>query len=140
MSSLQRSVGRRSVNEAVGDASAILAPLFDEPGADVVAQYTGRIRILTVTLTEVVAQLAERGIDESDIRVIVARMNLRIEPYDFETALQAGMLRPETRHLGLGLGDRATIAYAILSGLPVLTADHAWERLSLTGLTVIPIR
>ena len=46
---------------------------------------------------------------------------------------------PHTRALGLSLGDRACLALGLRGGLPVLTADHAWQQLTL-GVVVQVIR
>jgi PIN domain nuclease of toxin-antitoxin system len=45
-----------------------------------------------------------------------------------------------TRDLGLSLGDRACLAVGRLLGMPVLTADAIWSRLSLDGLEVELLR
>jgi PIN domain nuclease of toxin-antitoxin system len=40
----------------------------------------------------------------------------------------AGLMRRETRAVGLSLGDRACLALALRRGAVALTADRAWER------------
>ncbi|NJR48498.1 MAG: type II toxin-antitoxin system VapC family toxin [Leptolyngbyaceae cyanobacterium CSU_1_3] len=51
--------------------------------------------------------------------------------FDESQAFVAEMPRPETRELGLSLGDRACLALAIQRNLPVLTADQIWSNLNL---------
>ena len=53
--------------------------------------------------------------------------------------LEIARLRPLTRHLGLGLGDRACLALGLRRGLPVLTAERQWAGLDL-GVAVNLIR
>lgn len=52
-----------------------------------------------------------------------------VVPFDREDAEAAARLRPATRNLGLGLGDRACLALAGRLGLPAVTGDRAWQRL-----------
>lgn len=44
--------------------------------------------------------------------------------------LAAAQLRPQTRRLGLSLGDRACLALGLERGATVLTADQTWQQLS----------
>ncbi|MBW4515156.1 MAG: hypothetical protein KME11_08015 [Timaviella obliquedivisa GSE-PSE-MK23-08B] len=55
-----------------------------------------------------------------------------ILPFTTEQAELAASLWTTTKPLGLSLGDRACLALAITFNLPVVTADQAWEGLSLT--------
>jgi PIN domain nuclease of toxin-antitoxin system len=48
-------------------------------------------------------------------------------------------MRPLTAKRGLSLGDRACLALAARTGLPVLTTDRAWSGLEL-GVDVRLIR
>lgn len=117
------------MSDAVLDASAVLAALLDEPGGEVVAQVANDSAVSAVNLTEVISRLSDRGYDLDRIRSGLARHTLEIVGFDLEQAMVAGMLRPATRSRGLSLGDRACLALAYTRGLPVLTADHAWEGL-----------
>jgi ribonuclease VapC len=117
---------------SVLDASAILAAVFQEPGAERVEQ---AIRddgiVLSVNLAEVVTRLVDKGSSEADIRRILDNMALQIVPFDEDLAYRAGMLRTATRAAGLSLGDRACLALAEQRGLPALTADRTWATLPL---------
>ena len=127
------------MNEAVLDASAILAVLNDEPGSDVVLSALARSVISAVTLTEVVSKLAEYGADESSIRTEMRELGVRVIPFDEDQAYRAGLLRPLTRHAGLSLGDRACLALAQTNRLPALTSDRAWSSVSV-GIDIRQIR
>jgi ribonuclease VapC len=119
------------VREAVLDASAVLALLRGEPGADAVAALWPGVRVSAVNLSEVAAKLADRGAGEEEIRDTLAELELRVEPFDGEDAIAAGLLRPPTRSDGLSLADRACLALAVRLGLPVVTADRRWTELGL---------
>ena len=54
-------------------------------------------------------------------------------------ALSAAALLPQTRRLGLSLGDRACLALARTRGKPAVTADRAWAELDV-DITVRLIR
>ena len=117
---------------SVLDASAILAAVFQEPGAERVEQ---AIRddgiVLSVNLAEVVTRLVDKGSSEADIRRILDNMALQIVAFDEDLAYRAGILRTATRAAGLSLGDRACLALAEQRGLPALTADRTWATLPL---------
>ena len=117
--------------EAVLDASAVLALLHGEPGGEMVQPILSESVISTVNLSEVIAKLVEKGIEgETAIRLTEAQP---FRPMDHTLGLAriTGMLRAETRKAGLSLGDRACLALALSLGLPVLTADRAWQALPL---------
>lgn len=119
---------------AVLDASALLAYLRDEPGADAVADAIAEgVAISTVNLAEVLSHIADRGRDP--IRLIEQLTErglldgaLAVEPFTTADAGAVAQLRPRTRDVGLSLGDRACLALALRLGAPALTADSAWAR------------
>ncbi len=120
------------VSEVVVDASAVLAPLNQERGADLVAEAIAQgAAICTVNLSEVVGKLAEAGMPEFAVRTAIDDLDLEAVDFGLELAYQAGLLRPQTRSFGLSLGDRACLALAQKRGVPVLTADRTWERLAI---------
>lgn len=129
------------MNEGALDASAVLAVINREPGAAVViaAMAGGRTVISAVNLSEVVAKLTERGLTEHQIGEVLAPLPFTVHPFDEVSAHRAGLLRRETRHLGLSLGDRACLALAATLGVPAITMEHAWGRLDL-GIEVVVAR
>lgn len=123
------------------DASALLAVLFDEAGSGAVRQALNRGAVLSsVNAGEIVARLQQDGWTAAETSGILGEMGLDIVPFDWETALLSGLYRSPTRPFGLGLGDRACLATGRRLGLPVLTADRAWTRLNLQGVTIRCIR
>lgn len=127
------------MSDVVLDASAILALLNSEPGAEVVEAALPGAVIGTVNLSETVAKLAERGVPEDAIRLALGQISLRILPFDDGLAYQTGMLRVSTRKAGLSFGDRACLALGRQLGLPVLTADGNWASLDV-GVEVRLVR
>lgn len=124
---------------AVLDATALLALLNDEPGAERVAGYVSEAAIGAVNLTEVIGKLAEQGMPEAAIHTALEALGLDIVPFDEDLAYRAGMLHPQTKTLGLSLGDRACLALGQQLSRPVLTADRIWSRLKI-GVEVVVIR
>jgi ribonuclease VapC len=111
------------------DASALLAFLRDEPGADVVAEVLdvwivsgGPPAAIVSTVNWV--EVAERVADPRVLDDLASTVGL--VPLDRLVAEAAGGLRAVTRPLGLSLADRVCLALGKARGVPVLTADTAW--------------
>jgi ribonuclease VapC len=119
------------VARIVFDASTILVHLNGEPGADRAAAHLGDAVMCAVNLSEIIAKLVGRGASLSLIRPALSRYGLEIIPFDEDLAERAGALRARTKAFGLSLGDRACLALAERSRLPVLTADRMWKDLDL---------
>ena len=119
------------------DASALLAYLHDEPGAEIVADAIAEgSAISTVNLAEVLGRAAGHDGDPARLAEQMGTRGLlggaiAVEPFTEDDSLEVARLRPATRAQGLSLGDRACIALARRLGLPALTADTAWSRLDL---------
>ena len=119
------------------DASAILALVFKEPGADLVVEaLRSGASMSSVNAAEVAARLHEEGWEESEVALVFDELGVRVLPFAVDVALLSGRYRVATRSLGLGLGDRACLATARIQGCPLLTADHAWAELDLEGVEV----
>ncbi|MBI4305494.1 MAG: type II toxin-antitoxin system VapC family toxin [Chloroflexi bacterium] len=127
------------MSEAVLDASALLAVLEDEPGADKVLEVLYDATMSAVNLSEVVAKLRQERHDEHAIRSALGRLALTVAPFDEDQAYRAGLLRSATNSLGLSLGDRACLALAKSLDLPAYTADRSWGTLR-AGVKVVVIR
>lgn len=124
----------------VFDASALIALLRDEPGADAVARHVGDGLISAVNLQEVVKALLRRGIPTDIVREMIDALHLDVRPHAREDAFAAAILHSATERFGSGLGDRSCMALAIAENLPALTADREWLRVAVPGLKVILAR
>jgi ribonuclease VapC len=130
---------------SVLDASALLAYLNDEAGADVVeAALEQGCYISSVNLAEVFSKVAELG---GKPQVLAGRLEdegilhqtLEVVPFRFEDTLKVAALCVSTKSLGLSLGDGVCLALGKRLQLPVLTAEQTWKRLRL-NITVTTIR
>jgi PIN domain nuclease of toxin-antitoxin system len=130
---------------SVLDASALLAHLNDEEGADAVeAALVRGSAISAVNLAEVLSKLAELGEEPANAFDSLRRQGLfgtklSVLPVTEADAVKIAAMHGKTRVHGLSLGDRACLALALRLGLPAFTADRAWARLKV-GVKVETIR
>jgi ribonuclease VapC len=126
-------------DDIVADASAIIALLVGGPITRLDPTRLAGASISAVNLSEVLARLQEFGTPESEAFTAVARLELRIVPFDEPQARIAARLRSITRRAGLSLGDRACLALGDRLGCPVVTADRIWASLDI-GVEIVVIR
>ncbi len=114
------------------DASAVLALLQDEPGADVVADSLPGSLLSAANLAEVIGKLTDAGVHAGSLRGLLAAAGVRVIPLTAEDAELAGALRALEGGRELSLGDRCCLSLAVRSDPPVvLTADRFWAGLDL---------
>jgi PIN domain nuclease of toxin-antitoxin system len=128
-----------NVSSFVLDASALLALINQEAGAEKVAAVMSSSCMSTVNVAEVISKLIDKGLSEIEIQDMFEILSLPIIPFDEEQGFIAGLLRTQTRSLGLSLGDRACLSLAIQQRMSVLTADLVWSGLKL-GVNIQIIR
>lgn len=116
-----------STSSVVLDASALLALLLDEEGAEAaaLALEEGQAVVCAANLTEVVTRLALLGTAPKSIREALGPMELRIVDVDEDLAFRAGFMAPGAKSLGLSMGDRLCLATAERMKAVVLTTDRA---------------
>jgi PIN domain nuclease of toxin-antitoxin system len=113
---------------SVLDASAILALLFGEPGAETVADaIADGAAMSTVTHAEVGTVLIRSGNDRGALALVSGLV--RVEPFTETDANTAAALITAGQRLSLSLGDRACLALAKRLRVPALTAERAWAQL-----------
>jgi len=119
------------------DASAFLAFLQDEPGADVVeAAFARTVSMSAVNWSEVLQKTRRQGHPPEDILEDIRRTGLipdvlEIVSFDVIDAVTTAQIFTATRRNGLSFADRACLALALRHGEPALTADGAWAGLDL---------
>jgi len=128
------------MNRIVLDASALLAVLNREPGADkLTPQLLSTATSSTVNLVEVQGKLVNRGLSPQEAWEATISPIREATAFTPEHAMTAGSLIVETRALGLSLGDRACLALGLALKAPVYTADKSWKSLKL-GLRIHIVR
>jgi ribonuclease VapC len=121
------------------DASALLAWLVQERGADVVGEVLPRAVISAVNLSEVLYRGQSLGRNVATLPARLGHLGLRVEPFTAEDALVATDIFARDRRRVLSLADRCCLATATRLGLPAVTDDRAWSTLDL-GVRVVPFR
>lgn len=128
------------MSKVVLDASAILAMLNQEPGAEkITLELLSQATASAVNLAEVQAKLVREGGDPDESWALALDPLPKVEPFTAEQAKIAGSLVQKTKGLGLSLGDRACLALAMVLNAPVYTTDQPWKKLKL-GIPIHVIR
>jgi len=134
------------LNEAVLDASALLAFLRNETGGNKVAQeLENGAYISAVNWAEVISKICELGID---CEKLVSTLKIQgilggaliVVPLLEDDGLIIGRLRLATVKYGLSLGDRACLALASKMRGRAITGDKNWQNIKLTNVKVEIIR
>lgn len=113
------------------DASAVLAFLNEEPGADKLTDaLLSEASVSTVNLTEAASKLIQAGDEPDAVWRDLDFFFPSAEWFSVEQAQIAAKLVQQTRALGLSLGDRACLALGIALKAPVWTTDRSWKKLS----------
>jgi ribonuclease VapC len=120
------------MSDVVLDASAILAIIHGEPGADkLTAALLAQAVCSTVNLAEVTSKLISRGWSEAEAwEDATSPLRASVAFTDEHAKLNAGLIQL-TRSIGLSLGDRACLALGLMLGAPIYTTDKSWSRLKL---------
>jgi PIN domain nuclease of toxin-antitoxin system len=110
------------------DASAVLALVHNETGADVVAEALGAdvATISVINLAEVL-EFDVRAGGATGVRLVELAELVATEPMTAADALVAAQLYPSARRPALSLADRVALATALRLNCPVLTAETAWR-------------
>ena len=121
------------------DASAVLALLQAEPGAERVRAVVREAALSSVNLTEVVTKLTNGGVPLDELPAILAEIELSVHAHDEDLAISAGVMHRTTRRRGLSLGDRACLALAHRLAATALTTDRTWRGVDV-GVAIKVIR
>jgi ribonuclease VapC len=113
-------VNPRNPNRALFDASAVLALMQGEPGADKLRDLAPDAIVNAVNVAEVLARLISRGMPAVEAEAAYDALHLETTP--FEPALAS--ISARYVHKGVSLGDRCFLAAAHRHG-PGWTSDRA---------------
>lgn len=113
------------------DASAVLALLNREAGADVVQSHLADAALSVANAIEIGSKLVDGGMSREAAWEAIELLDIELIELDIELAGLATALRRDTRHKGLSLADRACLATAIREKATAVTADRAWAGLDL---------
>jgi PIN domain nuclease of toxin-antitoxin system len=120
------------------DASAVLALLQGEPGAEQVRAVIRGARVSALNWSEILQKSASRGVDVLALRTRLLGLEIRVAPFESADAEATAEL---WSHGGehLSLADRACRALAARFGATALTTDRQWRSVDL-GVEVRLIR
>jgi PIN domain nuclease of toxin-antitoxin system len=128
------------MNEVVMDASALLAIIFQERGAEKLTDAVMDDAVAsTVNLAEVQGKLIKKGLNSDEAWETALSLVTAAEPYTSDQARIAGDLITKTEKYGLSLGDRSCLALAISLKAPVYTTEQIWKNLKV-GIPIHVIR
>lgn len=113
------------------DASALLAFLRDEAGANRVRLALDGAIVSTVNWSEVVQKSLQQQVDVTGMREEFSDVGVVFRPFTPAQAEIAAHLWEATRRQGLSIADRACLALALEQKVRALTADRAWADLKL---------
>jgi len=109
------------------DASAMLAILLDEPGADKVEALIENAAIHAVQLAEIIKKLKDNGASDEVAEQTVASLGLPvIEHFSSDQARRTSKYCRK----GLSLGDRACLSIAEELNYIAVTADRQWQHVA----------
>ena len=119
------------------DASAVLAWLQKEPGADQLDAIIEHSSIGAANWSEVLQKSWQHGRDGDEVAALLETLGLEVESVTPELAVEAARMWP--RCPDLSLADRLCLAAGKARAATVWTADRSWANRSL-GVAVKLLR
>jgi PIN domain nuclease of toxin-antitoxin system len=111
------------------DASALLALLQGEDGAEEVELLLDGASMSAVNLSEVMQKGDQHGVDTEGLEFDLEALG--IEFHDFDVRMARVTAELWSGGSGLSLGDRACLALARVRGSTAVTMDRRWHRAKL---------
>jgi ribonuclease VapC len=129
------------MTDVVLDASALLALLKNEPGADQVAGLIANSSMSAINYAEVISHFVHLNMPANEVVAMLSPLPITIVDADQSLAQAAGHLRAMTSKAGLSLGDRFCVALALRENVAAVTADQSWKDVAEPlGIEIILIR
>jgi PIN domain nuclease of toxin-antitoxin system len=127
-------------NKVILDASALLALIQEESGAEMIKPLLKFSVMSTVNIAETLSVLQRANITPQEGLILITDIITTIIPFDLEQAEQVAKLHLLVQSKGLSLADRACIALGIKLQIPIYTADKIWKELKINGADIQLIR
>jgi ribonuclease VapC len=108
------------------DASALLALLQGEPGADEVEAILDGAVLSCINLSEVLQKAEQHDIDTEGLEYDLEALGVELRAFGVSDARAAA--ERWTTGSGLSLGDRACISLAVSLGGTAVTAERHWTQ------------
>ena len=134
MRSMPSGVRSMSVTSVVLDASAVIAVLNSEPGAELVLGVLAGAVISAVNYSEVLKKTIERCQAIRPVSALLQGYRVEIVPFDEALATTSAELYPQTKAHGLSFADRACLALGVQRNCKVFTSEKRM------GLVSLPIK
>ena len=109
------------------DASALIALIKDEPGAEVVSREAASndATISSVNYAEALQKAARVGVPAEQVDIALESLGITVSPFGrLDARLAASFFRHGSN---LSLADRVCLALARSLSSPAYTADRPWE-------------
>lgn len=127
-------------NRVVLDASALLALIQEERGAEIIKPLLKSSIMSVINVTETLSVLQKTNIPPQEGLALIADIVSTIVSFDLEQAEEVARLHPLVKTQGLSLADRACITLGMKLQLPIYTADKVWSNLQLDNANIKLIR
>jgi PIN domain nuclease of toxin-antitoxin system len=127
-------------NRVILDASALLALIQEETGAEIIKPLLKFSVMSAVNVTETLSVLQRTNISPEEGLTLITDIVTTIVPFDLEQAAQVAKLHPLVQPQGLSLADRACIVLGIKLQIPIYTADRIWDEIKLDNIDIRLIR
>jgi PIN domain nuclease of toxin-antitoxin system len=127
-------------NKVVLDASALLALIQQERGAETVKPLLKSAVMSAVNIAECLSALQRADVLAEEALSLITDIISIIIPFDVEQAACVADLQSKVKHKGLSLGDRACVALGMKLQIPIYTSDRIWAELALDNVEIRLIR
>lgn len=107
------------------DASALLAWLQEEPGADVVRNLLTDGIVTAANWSEVLQKAQQHGRGANEVAILLQALGLKVADVTKEDGEEAARLWSRAQHFSLA--DRLCLAAAKRFGLAAITAESEWK-------------
>ena len=122
------------MTSVVLDASAVIAVLNSEPGAELVLGVLAGSVISSVNYSEVLKKTIEQCQEIRRVAALLQGYRVEIIPFDEALAAASATLFLETKQHGLSFADRACLALGVQRNCRVFTSEKRM------GLVSLPIK